>query len=352
MNTPKNNYLVSAIIPTHNAGKILKKCIDSIINQSIGIENIELIIIDDNSTDKITQKIIQKYKSQYPHNIKTIFLDKNSGGPGKPRNIALKQTTTNYIIYADQDDYYLKDGFQTLYQSITKYNSDMIMCNRYSQINGKKYKNMRQLQKNLINISPFQNQKYFDLLFKINTGLCWANIYKKDFLIKNNIKFLENAYPEDTFFYIQVLKYSKKITILPQKIVYVYNIHNESTCHSHSKKFITHAMKGWNQINNFLKNTNMNINKLLILQTELLLMDFCLADNHIKKEIITKIYKHETKLIKKFNFNTHLSRAELNILNKAIIGKKFKKAIFISNIYKKLYTNKIIQRIYKKIRSN
>lgn len=346
----KKNYIVSAIIPTYNAGPRLKKCIESIINQSLGIENIELIIIDDNSTDKITKETIKKYQSQYPQNIKTIFLNKNSGGPGKPRNIALKHTTTNYIIYADQDDYYLKDGFQTLYQSITQYNSDMIMCNRYSQYHGKKHKNMRQLQKNLINISPFQNQKYFNLLFQINIGLCWANIYKKEFLIKNNIKFLENAYAEDTFFYIQVLKYSQKITILPQKIVYVYNIHDQSTCHSHSKKFITKAMKGWDQINNFLKNTNINIDQLLTRQTELFLMDFSLADNQIKKELIKKIYQHETKLIKEFNFNTHLSRIELNILNKAILNKKFSKAILISNIYKKLYTNTLIQKIYKKIR--
>ena len=65
------NYFISIIIPTYNAEKYIKRCIDSIINQTFDFKNIELILVDDNSTDS-TKEILTKYSSQYP-NIITIF---------------------------------------------------------------------------------------------------------------------------------------------------------------------------------------------------------------------------------------------------------------------------------------
>jgi len=78
-------YKVSVIIPVYNAEKYLKTAIDSVINQTIGFENIELIIVNDNSNDN-SEQIIKEYSNKYD-NIIDIHLDKNSGLPGKPRNI-------------------------------------------------------------------------------------------------------------------------------------------------------------------------------------------------------------------------------------------------------------------------
>ena len=232
-----------------------------------------------------------------------------------------------------------------------EYNSDMIMCNHYTNINGKKQKNMKPLRKNLINISPLTHQKYFDLLFKINIGYCWANIYKKKFIQDNNIKFLNNTYAEDIYFYMKILKYSKDITVLPHNYVYVYNIHNNSTSNSHSEKLIKHNIKGFYHINEIIKDFNLNINNILNAEVGMLLTDFCLADDEIKENILLEILNFEKNLIKQYNFDCNLPKKEVKILNKAITHKNFKKALFISHIYKKLHHNKLIQRLYKKIRS-
>ncbi len=81
-------YKISIIIPVHNIEKHLDKTLNSLIKQTIGIENLEIIIVNDCSTDG-TAEIIKKYTDKY-ENFIDITLKKNSGLPGLPRNIGLE----------------------------------------------------------------------------------------------------------------------------------------------------------------------------------------------------------------------------------------------------------------------
>ena len=76
------NYKISIIIPTYNREKYLKNLIDSLIAQTIGFDNLEVILVDDCSTDN-SKSIIKNYASKY-NNIKPIFLEKNTGNPSIP----------------------------------------------------------------------------------------------------------------------------------------------------------------------------------------------------------------------------------------------------------------------------
>ena len=78
------DYKVSVIIPVYNAEKYLKNAIESVINQTIGFENIELILVDDNSTDE-SPKIILDYSEKY-ENIVSFLSNENHGLPGFGRN--------------------------------------------------------------------------------------------------------------------------------------------------------------------------------------------------------------------------------------------------------------------------
>ena len=329
----------------------LKNTIDSIINQTIGFENIELIIVDDASKDKVTKELIVDYQLQYPYNIKPIFLEKNTGYPGKVRNIGLEYANSDYIIFSDHDDLYFNNGFEILYNAIIKYNSDMVMCNHYSNINGKKIKNKKYLSEKLINADPLDNQKNFNIFLHLNMSP-WAKIFKKKFLINNNIKFLDDAYAEDVYPYIKILKYSKNITVLPDDYVYEYSIYEGSTIHTYSSKEIINVIKGWTYTNDLLKDITLNKNEILKMQVEVILASFCLVNNKIKKDLLLKIYNYEKKLKEEFNFDCKLKKKEIDILNKLVMQKKFKKAILLSNLYKTFYYNDFILRIYKKIRKN
>ena len=114
------NDKISIIVPVYNTEKYIKKCIDSILNQTYN--NIELIIINDGSTDNsenIIKKII-KNKS----NVKYKKI-KNSG-VAHARNVGLDLVTGKYVGFIDSDDYISKDMYKELYETAIKEKSDIV----------------------------------------------------------------------------------------------------------------------------------------------------------------------------------------------------------------------------------
>lgn len=107
-------------MPVYNGEKYLKESLNSIINQTISIENLQVIVVNDCSTDS-TKEILDNYHQNYP-SIEPIHLPKNSGGPFTPRNLALNKVKAPYIMFLDADDQFKEDSGQTLYNKITQYN--------------------------------------------------------------------------------------------------------------------------------------------------------------------------------------------------------------------------------------
>ena len=120
-------YKISIIIPAYNAEKYIRESLDSIIRQTIGFEHLEVILVDDCSTDR-SGEIMDEYADRY-RNIKVIHLQKNSGTAGKPRNCGLEHATAEYLMFLDADDYYSDDACEVLYKEIEKNNVDIVSSN-------------------------------------------------------------------------------------------------------------------------------------------------------------------------------------------------------------------------------
>lgn len=114
--------MISVIIPTYNRGYIVKSAIESILNQSY--KNIELIIVDDGSTDN-TQEVVNSIKDE---RIKYIRYDNNKGAC-YARNIGIKASQGEYITFHDSDDYCYKDRIKLQYENIQKNDADIDFCN-------------------------------------------------------------------------------------------------------------------------------------------------------------------------------------------------------------------------------
>lgn len=102
-------YLISVIIPVYNGERYIHECFDSIINQTLGIENIEVIVVDDSSTDNSVE-IIQQYVEKY-ESFKLINQNPNQGC-GPARNLGLKHVTSDYVTYLDCDDYISLNAYE------------------------------------------------------------------------------------------------------------------------------------------------------------------------------------------------------------------------------------------------
>lgn len=126
-------YKISMIIPVYNAEKYLKRTINSIINQSIGFENIELILVDDNSQDN-SKSIIEEYVAKYD-NIIGIYSDKNHGFPGFGRNKGIEIASGQYIMFSDNDDEHDEDLCLKLYEAIVSEDADIASCDKVKRDN-------------------------------------------------------------------------------------------------------------------------------------------------------------------------------------------------------------------------
>ena len=115
---------ISIIIPCYNVEKYIDKCMNSILNQTIGIENLEIILVDDKSTDNTVERLKQ-YEVAYPEQIMLILCEKN-GRQGTARNIGMSYATGEYISFVDSDDWIRKDMYEILMTLIEETNADIV----------------------------------------------------------------------------------------------------------------------------------------------------------------------------------------------------------------------------------
>lgn len=203
---------VSIIIPVYNSKKYLKECIQSILFQSY--ENIEVIIVDDGSTDgskELLDKIAQKYNNIY-------VIHQSNKGVSVARNIGLRLATGDYIVFADADDRYKSNAIENL----LKYSEYDLVCGSYEQIEDGK------LKLKVYEEKTYELENIIDLERDVASAP-WGKLYKHDIIIRNNIEFpVDIPCGEDTCFFIRYLTYINT-AICIKSIIYKYNYGNRDS---------------------------------------------------------------------------------------------------------------------------
>jgi len=171
---------ISIIIPIYNLENYISKCLDSIIMQSY--KNIEIIIVNDGSTDK-SADICEAYAKK-DSRIKVIH--QANQGPSVARNTGISVANGNYISFIDADDWIEPDMIEVLYENAYKYNSDISVCNiNYVTINGDII--LSRDGKSPFNIYNFTDDNIvilegYEKMIKYisqNVNLFWNKLYKK-----------------------------------------------------------------------------------------------------------------------------------------------------------------------------
>ena len=201
-------YSISVIIPVYNAEYFLDECFYSVLNKD---DSIEIILIDDNSTDN-TKKLLIKYAKKY-NNVKTIF-NENNLGVSETRNIGLNIASGRYIIFLDSDDFICDDSLELLLEHINKNsNVDIYIVNIVDDHIA--YQNIYYCDNNNIYTNRTILNNISNLSHNLDIGVCWRYIVKKDLLISNKIQFLSMArIYEDQEYFVKIFTLSKYFVFL------------------------------------------------------------------------------------------------------------------------------------------
>lgn len=211
---------ISVIVPFYNVEKYVDRCMNSLLNQSIGLENLELILVDDASTDD-TVKILKRYEEKYPDQIMLILCDEN-GRQGTARNIGLQYATAPYIGFVDSDDWIELDMYEKMYDKMIRYDCDIVYCKsvRDDGENTVFEKNIGE-EDSLITIDNDRQRGEF--LVSNVMGVCvWDKLYKREIILENALWFPEKLAYEDTCFGAMLYLYAKKVYIIQERLYHYY----------------------------------------------------------------------------------------------------------------------------------
>lgn len=241
---PQDILKISVIVPVYNAETYLHRCIDSILSQTF--TDFELILVDDGSIDK-SGEICDEY-AKNDRRVKVIHKD--NGGLVTARKVGLNESTGEYVIFIDSDDYISNNMLDVLFAGANNGKHDLVLCN-YKEIN--KYK---EIIKN--NKECKSNAEYIISIIEGNLGAyLWNKLIKRDLFVKH-VKLNEgHDMWEDMQISIQLFFYAQSIRILNTESLYCYNCtNNASITSSKGRKKIESMVSNLIFIEYFLKDNS------------------------------------------------------------------------------------------------
>ncbi len=336
------DYIITVISPCYNSEKTLERCIDSIISQSIGFENIELILYDDASKDN-TREIINSYFEKYD-NIVSIFSDINQG-PGVGKDSAIEKASGKYIMFIDSDDEYDEKMCETLLNEIND-EIDIVSCNYkvldgiYSSTVYSKYKDdYKSKSKSLL---------IHDDLIYLPSAIVVNRMFKRDIIIKNNIKFTSIRNGEDELFLRQYLLYSKNFIHLNNYVGYIIHKQDDSISKSQTIEDLFSYLLVCRKIKEIYDPFEIDMPRLLQGRINLFIQSLYLydiLDNYDKKQLYDVLDKL-SNLEKEISFNKKLGLMN-DISNFFIKHKQFGLVVFYSKALYAVRKSRLVLKAYR-----
>ena len=196
------------IVPVYNVEKYIERCINSLVNQSFC--NFEIILVDDGSTDS-SSKICDTYASM-DQRIKVIH--KKNGGLSDARNVGVKAAVGEYIIFVDSDDYIKRNTCERVYRLIKENKKVDIIIGEAKEIHSNK--TLEQKHTNLKKNYVYTNKEYIQLscIKKQFYMPACINVYKREFIITNELYFKKGLLHED-------MEWSPRVFLAANEILYL-----------------------------------------------------------------------------------------------------------------------------------
>lgn len=253
--------LISIILPVYNVQDYLKKCIESIINQTY--QNFELLIINDGSTDQ-SLNICQSFKDE-----RITIISQVNSGLSSARNTGIRYAKGDYICFVDSDDYVSTRYLETMVNALK--NTGSLMCfSRFSKTTDDNCEFSNKHKYFILSKEKALETMFYQNKYDTNS---WGKLYKKELF--ENIEFPVGKYFEDLFTTYKLIEKCDTITFC-RDVTYAYRIRKGSIMNSSNKHIFDYI-----EINNIL------------------LEHYSKESKKLKKSVIVRCFKNYISLLRK-----------------------------------------------------
>lgn len=236
-----NNIAVSIVVPIYNAAPYLRKCLDSVVNQTL--KNVEIIFIDDGSTDG-SSEICKEYAAK---DSRIIYYKKENEGLAAARQDGIERASGEYVGFVDSDDWLELNMYERMYDVAVKENADVVFCNCYEDDD---VKNPYYLEPGVYDRERIEKE----ILPRSLAGLTpkgandvirwcnWLRIYRMSLIKDNNIVFGRGfRRSQDLQLTFETALYAQKYVSLNDE--YLYHNRNDNNVHSLSRGYTKNYWK-------------------------------------------------------------------------------------------------------------
>lgn len=339
MNNEIKDILISIIVPIYNVEKYVKKCIESIINQTY--KNIEIILINDGSKDT-SLSICKDYKNK---DKRIKLINQENGGVSKARNKGLNIAKGEYIVFIDSDDYITKNYIEKLLNAAIETGADVVESN-YIRIEDSGKIIEKSNIKNYYSKNNYEINKGFleNIFFK---NMLWNKIFKKSVI--KNLKFKDYKTSEDFEFLVNVyLNTNIKVNI--EDYLYYYVNRNGSICNQTFSEKTLDVIYAREEVFKLYKNLNYtNLCEYISLKIINLIYFFYEDVKKIeksKRKVIRDELKRKFRKYYKIAIKSNVRIGGLNLSKKHRILRYIQYTLFIFNPF----LSCAIMRLYSKRR--
>ena len=225
---------VSVIVPVYNGEKCIKKCVDSILNQTF--KNLECIVIDDGSTDK-TLKILNKY-----NDARLKVIHKENSGVSSCRNLGITEAKGGYLNFVDADDWLTPEAISLKYEAMKSKDVDLVVSDFYRVIDNRLAPKSQFKKETVLTRKQFAT-KMSEKPAEFYYGVLWNKFFKKSIIDKYDIRMPEDVdWCEDFIFNMEYIKHVKKIFILKSP-TYYYVRTKGSLVYNNTENVLTRTLK-------------------------------------------------------------------------------------------------------------
>lgn len=214
--------LISVIIPCYNTERLVDRCLQSVVSQDIGMDSLEIICVDDASSDGTWERL-QVWEQRFPDQIALVHLEEN-GRQGRARNIGLSYAAGELVAFLDSDDWIELDYLSRMYEAYCQYDCDLVVCRMARDASDElTFFEDRSTGKDssYLVVDSIEKRNHFIIFNSMENSAC-TRLIRRSFLIDNNLFFPEFVAYEDTFWGSLLHLYAERVFFLEEKLYHYY----------------------------------------------------------------------------------------------------------------------------------